>query len=55
MSDAVGFSFLAGASLGFCLAVVFVAACAASSEKRRIKNGLMEHDGVVYRITRIEA
>lgn len=53
-NDAVGFAFISGLLLGFIVAVLFMAKLLSATEKKRIKNGLMEDDGVVYRITRID-
>lgn len=53
-NETVGFAFVTGLLIGFILSVIFIAKLMAANEKTRIKNGLMESNGVVYRITRVE-
>lgn len=55
MSDTVGFALLSGLAVGFILGIVFVAKILGDVDKNRIKRGLMEYDGVVYKITEISA
>lgn len=54
MSDTVGFAFLFGLLLGFIVGSAFIMSAVLRSEKKRIQNGVMENDGVVYRITRVD-
>lgn len=54
MSDVVGFAFLAGASIGFLFGLIAVAGISASTDKSRVRRGVMNVDGAVYKLTEIK-
>lgn len=46
-------AFLAGISVGFVACIFFVAGVASLSDKKRVKNGVFEHDGRVFRLVEV--
>lgn len=43
-----------GICVGFMVGLIVTASMAAKTDKLRIQNGMMERNGVVYRITRVD-
>ena len=54
MSETIGFAFLSGLSTGIILSVLLVAGALSRVDKRRIKHGHMEHEGVIYKISAVK-
>lgn len=54
MTEAIPFALFSGFFFGFFVGICFAANATAKAEKKETRNGIMERDGVVYRITRID-